>query len=201
MVQLLHSRSLLNGALLRQLVIKRKRRRQEESLRCWRCLFGSQHPCLSVPRSHWYAHVKPSPRQCWHFGRSQDWWENFVLSSTWNEERWIQNSRMTWSTLEEVADALHPHLQHMDTNMTVAIPGFERIATAVWWLVNVASFHCLIEQFAVGPSTAAEVVIEVCLAMEKEMRRCTIYLGDAGKIGVSCLMMWGLKKNLCKNEK
>lgn len=37
---------------------------------------------------------------------------------------------------------------------------------AMWWLVNVASFRLVSEQFTVGHSTVAMVAIEVRLVME-----------------------------------
>lgn len=90
------------------------------------------------------------------------------------------NFRMTLLTLEEVADTLHPRLECLDTNMRQAIPVFKCVAMTVWWLANVASFRLLREQFVAGPSTAAEVVIKVYLAMKMELLHRTVYLGKVG---------------------
>lgn len=148
-------------------------------------------------RSRWYALAKSSPRQYWRYEHSHDWWGNFVLSAVWDEERWVMHFRMTWSTLQEIADALRPRLEHQDTNVRWATPVLKHMAMTVWWLANVSSFCLLSEQFTSGPSTAAEVVIEVCLAMEMDLLGHAVYLGDIGKVGVLKLSRWCQMMFLC----
>lgn len=67
-------------------------------------------------------------------------------------------------------DFVRPHVERQDTKRRRAIPVLKHKAMTAWWLANVSSFHLLSEQFAVGPSKAAEVIIKVCLAMEMKLQ-------------------------------
>lgn len=89
---------------------------------------------------------------------------------------------MIHSALEDIAEALHPHLIHEDTAMRCNISVFKRVPITVWWLVNVASYRVLGGLFGVGMSTAGETVIEVCLAMELELLSRTVCPGDIREV-------------------
>lgn len=62
--------------------------------------------------------------------------------------------------------------------MHQSIPVIKRVAPTIWWLANSTSYIVVAELFGMGVSTVAEVVVQVCLAMEKDLVRRTVYLGD-----------------------
>lgn len=134
-------------------------------------------------RRRWYSvHMLP-PRRCWEYPLSSDWWTKFVMS-VWDDERWIKHFRMSKETLASIATQLRPCLRRQSTVMRKPIPVFKRVAMFVWWLANVASYRELSEQFGVGISTAAEIVIEVCLAMELDLLKRYVRLGNVRQVSL-----------------
>lgn len=96
----------------------------------------------------------------------------------------MKHFRMSREMLSEIASALHPRLHRQSTVMRKPVTVFKRVAMAVWWLANVATYRELSEQFGVGISTVAEIVIEVCLAMELELLEKVERLADIGKVRI-----------------
>ncbi|KAL8182185.1 UNVERIFIED_CONTAM: hypothetical protein K2H54_046959 [Gekko kuhli] len=65
--------------------------------------------------------------------------------------------------------------------MRCPIPVDERVAIAIWWLANTVSYRLLGQQFGLARSTVAEIVIEVCLAMEMELLSSVIRPGPTAQ--------------------
>ncbi|XP_054842101.1 uncharacterized protein LOC129334205 [Eublepharis macularius] len=62
--------------------------------------------------------------------------------------------------------------------MRQPIPVEKRVAIAIWYLANANCYREVREQFGVGLSTVGEIVLEVCCAMELDLLRKTVCLGD-----------------------
>lgn len=59
----------------------------------------------------------------------------------------------------------------------------KRVAITLWWLSNIACYRVVAQQFRVSQSTAAMIVMEVCLVMEEELLPKTIGLREPRKVG------------------
>ncbi|KAL8181296.1 UNVERIFIED_CONTAM: hypothetical protein K2H54_053088 [Gekko kuhli] len=73
--------------------------------------------------------------------------------------------------------------------MRTPIPVDERVAIAIWWLANTVSYRLLGQQFGLARSTVAEIVIEVCLALEMELLSSVIRPGPTAQL----IYMWNMK--------
>lgn len=71
--------------------------------------------------------------------------------------------------------------EQQQTVMHEPIPTSKMVAMTLWWLANVVSYCEVSQQFGVGLSTVAVLVLETCHAMELKLRK-TICLGDPGKV-------------------
>ncbi|XP_048373451.1 protein ANTAGONIST OF LIKE HETEROCHROMATIN PROTEIN 1-like [Sphaerodactylus townsendi] len=169
----------LCAALLRNLLSKRKKICRSLRVQSRRGVAGtSRYLRRSSVRSHWYALAEVGvPRRWWVYPRSKNWWEQFIRL-TWDEEQWIERFRMSRGTFFEIVEALRPHLQRQTTNMREPIPVEKRVAIAIWYLANANCYREVREQFGVGLSTVGEIVLEVCCAMELDLLRKTVCLGN-----------------------
>ncbi|XP_054843560.1 uncharacterized protein LOC129335133 [Eublepharis macularius] len=121
-------------------------------------------------------------RRYWVYPRSNDWWDNFV-TAIWDDELWIQNFRMSRSTFNELVACIGPGLARHDTRLRRAIPMEKRVAIAIWYLANCYHYRGCMNQFGVGLSTVAGIVLEVCFAIEAELLSKLVCLeSDAAKI-------------------
>ncbi|XP_063152340.1 uncharacterized protein LOC134492110 [Candoia aspera] len=143
------------------------RRRRERVIAALLTLLNGE----TISRRHWW--VSPAT--------SRHWWETFVLENL-EDEKWVEHFRMSKGTLFEIADLLRPQLHRQRTIMREAISVEKRVAIAVWWLSNLECYREVAVQFGVGRSTVGEIVLEVCFAIEHQLARHTIYLGDYQQI-------------------
>ncbi|XP_042320621.1 protein ALP1-like [Sceloporus undulatus] len=110
-----------------------------------------------------------------------NWWSTEVLQN-WDNEMWISNFRMPKETLFVLAGILKPEIQRGESNFRSPISVKQRVAMTIWWLSSPLMYRKVASRFEIGRSTAAEIAIEVCLAMEKLLLRKTVQLGNYHKI-------------------
>lgn len=151
---------------------------------------GTKKTC-SRAAVHWHnvAGIRFSP-QYWVFPRSEDWWENFV-TCVWSDERWLLNFRMTRETFMEIVEALRPRMERRATIMRRAILVEKCVAVAIWYLATNVTYRDLQELFGIGISTICEIVIQFCHAVEADLFRKVVRLGeDVGTVSVPACYLW-----------
>ncbi|XP_063003354.1 uncharacterized protein LOC134413155 [Elgaria multicarinata webbii] len=126
-------------------------------------------------------YVRETRRRFWVRPRSKDWWENFVLKE-WDDEQWLSHFRMSRGTFFEIVEELRPHLDRRLTVMRRPIPVEKRLAITLWRLATPCVYRTTAEQFGVGCSTAAQIVLEVCFAMEVTLLSRTVKIGNVAEI-------------------
>ncbi|XP_042310056.1 putative nuclease HARBI1 [Sceloporus undulatus] len=125
----------------------------------------------------WMATWPRIPRW-WQQPRERtNWWSDEVLQR-WDNDMWVSNFRMSKETLFDLASILRPELERGESRFRSPIPVEKRVALTIWWLSSPLMYRKAASRFEVGISTAAEIAIEVCLAMEKLLLRKTIQLGN-----------------------
>ncbi|XP_048345295.1 protein ANTAGONIST OF LIKE HETEROCHROMATIN PROTEIN 1-like [Sphaerodactylus townsendi] len=134
-------------------------------------------------RLSWFALAcTPIPHRYWVYPRSHDWWETVALA-VWGDEQWLYNFRMSRQTFMDLVEDLRGHLQRQTTTMRQPLSVEKRVAIALWYLASPNTYRKVREQFGVGASTVAEIVVEVCLAIEAQLYRKTVCLGpDVEKV-------------------
>ncbi|XP_042299777.1 protein ALP1-like [Sceloporus undulatus] len=106
-----------------------------------------------------------------------NWWSDEVLQR-WDNDMWVSNFHISKETLFDLASILRPELERGESVFRSPIPVEKRVALTIWWLSSPLMYRKVASRFEVGTSTAAEIAIEVCLAMEKLLLRKTIQLGN-----------------------
>ncbi|XP_048345353.1 putative nuclease HARBI1 [Sphaerodactylus townsendi] len=176
--------------LLRHQHDRRKRSREwiasrHKVLRCEgkrRSRYSARFGRKCLIRSHWYALAEVGfPRRWWVYPCREDWWEKFV-AEVWDAERWIENFCMSRGTLFGIVEVLRPRIERQHTVMRAPIATEKRVAITVWWLANRECYRLVGQQFGVARSTVAEIVLEVCFAMELDLLRATVCLREVDKI-------------------
>lgn len=132
--------------------------------------------------SRWW--VRPRERS--------NWWSNEVLKQ-WDNDMWIGNFRMSKETLFDLARLLKPELLRSESNFRSPISVEQRVAITIWWLSSPLMYRKVASRFEIGPSTTAEIAIEVCLAMEKLLLKKTVQLGNYHTVCTIFFMLY------CKN--
>lgn len=78
-------------------------------------------------RTRWYSLLKSTPRLCWRLNAAMTGGIIFSWQDA-DEEKWVKpHDHPTRSKLQDVMEALQPHLEQQDTNMRRAIPVFKHI--------------------------------------------------------------------------
>ncbi|XP_054827409.1 uncharacterized protein LOC129324266 [Eublepharis macularius] len=132
-------------------------------------------------RWHSLASLK-APRRFWARERSQDWWERIVLT-TWDNDQWVECFRMDRETFMELVCVLRGRIERQHTNMREPVSVEQRVAVTIWVLATGSCYRVAGDQFGLGASTVATIVLEVCEAMEVELLSKTVCLGsEIGKI-------------------
>ncbi|XP_054831616.1 putative nuclease HARBI1 [Eublepharis macularius] len=177
---------------------ERRKRSREWIASCHKVLHskgrGQPHWLARFPRKcptrlRWYALAEVGvPRRWWVYPCREDWWEKFV-TEVWDAEKWIENFRMSRGTLFSIVEVLRPRIERQRTVMRAPIATEKRVAITVWWLANRECYRLVGQQFGVARSTVAEIVVEVCFAMELDLLHKTVCLGEVDKImdGFGCL--------------
>ncbi|XP_048345022.1 uncharacterized protein LOC125428625 isoform X2 [Sphaerodactylus townsendi] len=130
-------------------------------------------------RRQWLALAAvPTRHRYWVYPhRSRDWWYNCVWSS-WDDDEWLRNFRMTKKTFSRITESLAPHLQHQETNMRSALPVEMRVGMAIWYLANQNSFRDVKQQFGVGLTTVADAVHHFCRAVRDTLFKKVVRFVD-----------------------
>ncbi|XP_015282244.1 PREDICTED: putative nuclease HARBI1 [Gekko japonicus] len=144
--------------------------------------YAARFPRKRLVRPHWYALAEVgNPRRWWVYPCRKHWWEKFV-AEVWDADRWIENFRMSRGTLFSIVEVLRPRIERQRTVMRAPIATEKRVAITVWWLANKECYRIVGQQFGVARSTVAEIVLEVCFAIDVDLLRKTVCLGEVDKI-------------------
>ena len=100
--------------------------------------------------------------------RNNDWWEQ-VVQSTFTEQDWLDNFRMSQSTFNYVCDELRSTIEKQDTIMRKAVSTEKRVAIALWFLATGADYRTIGHLFNVSKSTVCVVTKEVSAAIVKRL--------------------------------
>ena len=76
---------------------------------------------------------------------------------------------MTHDTFVILCNELRPHIQRQDTRFRKAICVEARVAMTIWRLATNAEFRTISALFGVGRSTVAEVVLDTCEVIRREL--------------------------------
>jgi hypothetical protein len=96
--------------------------------------------------------------------RNNDWWEH-IVNSTFTQQDWLNNFRMSQSTFLYVCSELKSAVERQDTIMREAITVEKRVALTVWFLATGADYRTIGHLFGVSKSTVCVVTKEVCAAI------------------------------------
>ncbi|XP_054836355.1 uncharacterized protein LOC129330348 [Eublepharis macularius] len=134
-------------------------------------------------RARWHSLASlKAPRRFWVRERSRDWWERIVLT-TWDDDQWLECFRMDRATFNGIVSVLRNRLERQHTNMREAVSVEHRVAVTIWFLATGACYRVAGDQFGLGASTVATIVLEVCAAIEVELLSKTVCLpSEVGKI-------------------
>ena len=105
-------------------------------------------------------------RMLWTKERSSHWWEH-VVKSTFTQNDWIENFRMSQCTFSYLCDELRSSIEKNDTEMRKAIPTDMRVALTLWFLATGADYRTIGHLFGVSKSTVCLVSKEVSSAIVK----------------------------------
>ena len=131
----------------------------------------------------WGWYLQRRYRVCcfWVLHARKDWRENDVLR-LWSDEQWLANFCMTRGTFVEIVAELWPLLERRVTVMHRPIPIEKRVAIGIWRLATPCVQRMAATQFGVGCSMAAQIVLDVCFALESRLLSRLIHLGDVREV-------------------
>lgn len=105
----------------------------------------------------------------WVMPRSTSWFSRFVLQE-YDDNRWLENFRMTKSSVFSLTNLLRPHIEKQNTRYRLAIPPIVRVACTLFKLCQGASLLLCSEFFAIGTSTVSGIIRDVVKAVNDELR-------------------------------
>ena len=105
----------------------------------------------------------------WVMPRSTSWFSRFVLLE-YDDNRWLENFRMTKASVFSLTNLLRPHIERQNTHYRLAIPPIVRVACTLFKLCQGASLLLCSEFFAIGTSTTSGIIRDVVKAVNDELR-------------------------------
>ena len=114
-----------------------------------------------------YCNLSPE-RMIWTKERSSHWWEH-VVKSTFTQQDWLQNFRMSQCTFMYLCDELRSSIEKSDTDMRRAVPTDMRVAITLWFLATGVDYRTISHLFGVSKSTVCLVSKDVCSAIVKSL--------------------------------
>lgn len=105
----------------------------------------------------------------WVLPRSTSWFSRFVLQE-YDDNRWLENFRLTKSAVFSLTNLLRPHIEKQNTHYRLAIPPIVRVACCLFKLCQGASLLLCSEFFAIGVSTTSGIIRDVVKAVNDELR-------------------------------
>lgn len=105
----------------------------------------------------------------WVLPRSTSWFSRFVLQE-YDDNRWLENFRMTKSSVFNLTNLLRPHIERRNTHYRLAIPPVVRVACTLFKLCQGASLLLCSKFFAIGTSTTSGIIRDVVKAINDELR-------------------------------
>ncbi|XP_048343630.1 putative nuclease HARBI1 [Sphaerodactylus townsendi] len=130
-------------------------------------------------RREWFTlATAPQRHRFWVYPqRNKDWWQNCVMSS-WVDEEWLRNFRMTRRTFMSIVESLRPLLQRQETNMRASFPVEMVVGMAIWYLASPNSFREVKQRFGVGLTSVAEAVHDFCRAVKVALFERVVWFED-----------------------
>uniref|UniRef100_A0A668AUA2 DDE Tnp4 domain-containing protein n=1 Tax=Myripristis murdjan TaxID=586833 RepID=A0A668AUA2_9TELE len=116
----------------------------------------------------------------WTHKRSAEWWK--VVVSTFSDEQWVQNFRMSKETFTYLCQRVQPAMEKQDVNYRLCVPLQQRVAIAVWKLATNADYWSIAHLFAVSLSTACKCLKAFCSAVEDILQPEAIQFPNADKL-------------------
>ena len=104
----------------------------------------------------------------WVLPRSTSWFSRFVLQE-YDDNRWLENFRMTKQAVFSLTNLLRPHIERQNTRYRLAIPPIVRVACTLFKLCQGASLLLCSEFFAIGMSTTSGIIRDVVKAINDEL--------------------------------
>ena len=86
-----------------------------------------------------YCNLSPE-RTIWTKERSSHWWEH-VVKSTFTQQDWLQNFRMSQCTFMYLCHELRSSIEKSDTDMRRAVPTDMRVAITLGFLATGADYR------------------------------------------------------------
>ena len=114
---------------------------------------------LMIATASLYLHrIGSSTRMIWVKERSSTWWEQ-VVNSTFTEQDWLENFRMSRSTFLYLCDELRSGIEKQNTIMRRAVSTEKRVALTLWFLATGADYRTVGHLFGVSKSTVCVVTL------------------------------------------
>ena len=124
---------------------------------------------LMIATAYLYSHgVVSSTRMIWAKERSTTWWEQ-VVNSTFTEQDWLENFRMSRTTFLYLCDELRSGIEKQNTVMRRAVSTEKRVAITLWFLATGADYRTIGHLFGVSKSTVCVVTKEVCVVIVERL--------------------------------
>ena len=124
---------------------------------------------LMIATAYLYSHgVVSSTRMIWAKERSNTWWEQ-VVNSTFTEQDWLENFRMSRTTFLYLCDELRSGIEKQNTVMRRAVSTEKRVAITLWFLATGADYRTIGHLFGVSKSTVCVVTKEVCVVIVERL--------------------------------
>lgn len=105
----------------------------------------------------------------WVLPRSTSWFSRFVLQE-YDDNRWLENFRMTKASVFSLTNLLRPHIEKQNTMYRMAIPPIVRVSCTLFKLCQGSSLLLCSEFFAIGVSTASGIIRDVVKAINDTLR-------------------------------
>lgn len=109
----------------------------------------------------------PRLREVWMRPRSFAWFD--MVETSFNDEQWYSNFRVTSGTFKYVIDKICIDISHQDTVMRKAVSARRRLAITLYYLASTAEYRTIANLFGVSVSFVCACIKEVCSAIMKRM--------------------------------
>ena len=106
--------------------------------------------------------------------RSTHWWD-YVVLTTFSDQDWIENFRVSKATFFYLCQQLKPLIKHSDTMLRKAISVEHRLAITLWCLATCGEYRSIGHLFGVARCTVCVIVHETCAAIVSKLLKQYVY--------------------------